>query len=1086
MSSINLFPIGTFEGPGAEISAFDPGSDRLFVISGGTELQVLDLSDPSNPALIGVLDVSAYGGGANSVTVKNGIVAIAVENDIVTDPGSVVFFDTDGTFLNQVTVGALPDMLTFTPDGSKILVANEGEPDGGIDPVGSVSIIDLSGGVASATVQTADFSAFVGQEAALKVAGVRLFPGKTIAEDAEPEYIAVSADGTTAYVTLQEINAVAVVNIANATITEIQPLGLKDHSAVTPTGLETYEVVNPPVLGTTTAGQDILLGGLSGLFFEGTTPEGNLKFIAHTDRGPNGEPTGSLRPFLLPDFTPELVRLEVNQGTGELTITERIQLQAAPGQPLTGLSNTAIAGGTGNTAYNDEIPVDLFGNVLPLDPLGADLEGIAIAEDGSFWMVDEYRPAIYHFDSTGVLIERFVPEGTAAAAGAAPGTFGTEALPAVLAQRRQNRGFEAVAYQDGKVYAFVQSPLRNPTSLSNGTLNGLQNVRIVEFDPTMGTTRQFLYTLDNPNLGTPGNTRPDKIGDAVAIGNGQFLVVERDDDAIDSDPAAQIEKKVYRFNLGGATDITDLTDPIDLGGGVFKTIDQMSLEELASVGVVPIQKNLHVDLTTAGYNQVEKVEGLAFIDANTIAVINDNDFGVAGIEIDQTTGTFTLLPDYTPEPIQLGIITTAPANPLDTSDRDGGINILPQPVFGMYMPDAIASFSVGGQTYYITANEGDDRGETDRVRNLTLDPTAFPNASELRNNANLGRLTVSVIDGDLDGDGDYDRLQAYGARSFTIWDSTGKQVYDSGDDLEQITAALVPELFNSEENDPGEFDARSDNKGPEPEGVVTGVINGRTYAFIGLERTGGIMVYDVSDPIAPTFIQYINNTPSFGFATGIDAAPEGLTFISAEDSPNGEPLLVVTNEVSGTTTVYEIGTPISGTDAGETLVGSGDGDILYGLGGNDFIRGKFGDDRVLAGDGNDDVRGGSGEDIIYGGAGNDYLDGGAGNDKLFGDAGNDRLIGYAGDDLLWGGEGDDNLHGGAGNDTYVIGVGLGTDSFQSFVSGQDVIRVLGVASFDELTITKVGKTTAIAVGEEVIAKTTVNVSFTAADFQFVG
>jgi hypothetical protein len=449
--------------------------------------------------------------------------------------------------------------------------------------------------------------------------------------------------------------------------TIVIPLGeaftMATESAIPPI-LNSYQFSNLPVLGTTQAGQAIELGGFSGLFFEGTTANGNLKFIVNTDRGPNGEERNSRRPFLLPNFAPELIRFELESTSGQLSITERIQLKASPTKLLTGLPNTAIAGGNANTPYNDEIPLDLFGNMLPLDPLGGDLEGIAVAADKTFWLVDEYRPAIYHFDSSGVLIDRFVPKGTAAATGQPAGTFGTEVLPEVLAQRRQNRGFEAVAFQDGNIYAFVQSPLRNPTSLSNSTLNGLQNIRFVEFDPATQTTRQFLYVMDNPNLGGTGNSRADKLGDAVAIGNGEFLIVERDDDAIDSDPLSKIEKKVYRFSLDDATDISTLSGSIDLGQGVSKTIDQMTATELAIAGVQPVNKVLHVDLAAAGYNTVEKVEGLTVIDADTIAVINDNDFNVANITIDNTTGTFTADPN--PEPIVLGLITT-PSNRLDNS-----------------------------------------------------------------------------------------------------------------------------------------------------------------------------------------------------------------------------------------------------------------------------------------------------------------------------------------------------------------------------------------------------------------------------------
>jgi 2',3'-cyclic-nucleotide 2'-phosphodiesterase/3'-nucleotidase/5'-nucleotidase len=428
--------------------------------------------------------------------------------------------------------------------------------------------------------------------------------------------------------------------------------------------LNTYQFSNLPVLGTTQAGQTIKLGGFSGLYFEGKAENGNLKFITNTDRGPNGEETNSRRPFLLPNFAPEVIRFELNPTNGQLSITERIQLKVSPTDLLSGLPNTSIQGANASTPYNDEIPVDLFGNTLSRDPLGGDLEGIFVAPDKTFWLVDEYRPAIYHFDSNGVLIDRFVPKGTAEAAGQPQGTFGTEVLPEVLAQRRQNRGFEAVAYQDGKIYAFVQSPIRNPESLNNSTLNNLRNVRIVEFDPATQKTRQFLYVMDNPNLGGTGNTRADKLGDAVAIGNGEFLLVERDDDAIDSDSLDKIEKKVYRFSLDDVTEISAFDDPIDLGGGVSKTIDQMTPTELAWAGIQTVNKVLHVDLATAGYNSVEKVEGLTLIDGDTIAVINDNDFQVAGITIDPTTGTFT--PDPNPDPIVLGLIST-PSNRLDNA-----------------------------------------------------------------------------------------------------------------------------------------------------------------------------------------------------------------------------------------------------------------------------------------------------------------------------------------------------------------------------------------------------------------------------------
>jgi hypothetical protein len=494
-SSIQLTPVGTYETgifdeSAAEIPAYDPASQRLFVVNANSaSVDVLDLSDPTNPTKLFEIEGAAFGGSANSVAVKEGIVAIAIEAEVSQDPGSVVFLDTDGNLLKSVTVGALPDMLTFTPDGQKVLVANEGEPssDYTVDPEGSVSIIDLSNGVENATVTTADFTAFNSQIDQLRAAGVRIFgPNATVAQDVEPEYIAVSEDSTTAYVALQENNALAVLDVEAGEITDILPLGFKDHS----------------------------------------------------------------------------------------------------------------------------------------------LEG----------------------------------------------------------------------------------------------------------------------------------------------------------------------------------------------------------------------------------------------------------------------------------------------NGLDASNQDDAINIQTYPILGMYQPDAIATYTVNGETYIITANEGDARdydafSEEARIADLTLDPVAFPNAAELQDDAVLGRLNVTTANGDIDGDGAFEQLYSYGARSFSIRDAQGNLVYDSGDDFERITAELIPTEFNSNNDENDSFDSRSDDKGPEPEGVTTGVIAGRTYAFVGLERVGGVMVYDVTTPTSPTFVQYINNRDFSGDAeagTAGDLGPEGLIFIPGEDSPNGTPLLVVANEVSGSTTVYEI------------------------------------------------------------------------------------------------------------------------------------------------------------------------------------
>jgi DNA-binding beta-propeller fold protein YncE len=259
-------------------------------------------------------------------------------------------------------------------------------------------------------------------------------------------------------------------------------------------------------------------------------------------------------------------------------------------------------------------------------------------------------------------------------------------------------------------------------------------------------------------------------------------------------------------------------------------------------------------------------------------------------------------------------------NALDVSNKDDAINIANWPVKGMFMPDSIDSYTYNGQNFIVSANEGDSRdydgfSEEVRVKDLTLDPTAFPNAETLQKNENLGRLKTTTVNGDIDGDGDFDEIYSYGARSFSIWSDTGELVFDSGSDFERITAEADADNFNSTNDENDSFDNRSDDKGPEPEGLAIGKIDGKTYAFIGLERVGGIMVYDITNPYNTHFVNYINNrnfdvdaqladgttNPDVG-----DLAPEGLAFIPAESSPNNKPLLVVGNEVSGTTTIYQI------------------------------------------------------------------------------------------------------------------------------------------------------------------------------------
>ena len=254
-------------------------------------------------------------------------------------------------------------------------------------------------------------------------------------------------------------------------------------------------------------------------------------------------------------------------------------------------------------------------------------------------------------------------------------------------------------------------------------------------------------------------------------------------------------------------------------------------------------------------------------------------------------------------------------------------------LLGIRMPDGIAAFTVEGTTYLVTANEGDARewGDEDQgtfyisedERDFGEEGVTSPTGAITAENSGLEGKVVFFKTEDFDGL-DPEKDYVFGGRSFTVFQVTQDglaEVFTSGDDFEALTAQYVPEYFNAS-NDNAVLDDRSGKKGPEAESVTVGTVDGKTYAFVALERTGGVMVYDVTDPAAITFVNYVN-TRDFGtivegseeyedgeldkWVTGGDVAPEGLLFLDAASSPNGEPLLLAACEVSGTVAVYQLG-----------------------------------------------------------------------------------------------------------------------------------------------------------------------------------
>ena len=548
LSVLGHYKTNIFAESAAEIPAYDAASKRLFVVNAQKGLvDVLDASKPEQPVHIAELSARDYlaDSEVNSVAVQNGIVAIAVQAKNKTDAGLVVFFNAkDLSFMSKVAVGSLPDMLTFSPNGKTVLVANEAEPndDYSIDPEGSVSIIDIQD-IKQPKASIADFRAWNSQKADLMSKGVRIFgPNATVAQDLEPEYITISGDSKTAWVTLQENNAIARIDIAQQKVTDIYPLGYKDHGVM-----------------------------------------GNELDVSDKDS-----------------------KIDIKTWTG---------------------------------------------------------------------LVGMYQP----------------------------------------------------------------------DSIANYQVNG----------------QTYLVTANE------GDSR-------------EWL---KDEDAYFAGNLAQ------------------------------------------------------------GYVENIRMKHL----------FNSKGFNAEG--------------DY-------------PAHLQKIANGVKGAKLNP------------VTFAYCGAT----ATE----------------------AGDCRKDGNLGRLNIAWnmgyqtnADGSpkLDANGRliYDKLYAYGARSFSIWNTQGQLVWDSGSEFEKKVAELFPTYFNSD-HEAVSLDDRSDNKGPEPEGITLGTIGAKTFAFIGLERMSGVMVYDITTPMQPKFVEYFTtrNFVETDSAKQGDLGPEGLIFIAAKDSPNGKPLLVVGNEVSGSTAIYQV------------------------------------------------------------------------------------------------------------------------------------------------------------------------------------
>ncbi len=452
-------------------------------------------------------------------------------------------------------------------------------------------------------------------------------------------------------------------------------------------------------------------------------------------------------------------------------------------------------------------------------------------------------------------------------------------------------------------------PLGSNDLNSVAVKNGLVSVAVAAADKTLPGTVYFLDA--NGTIGDASMI----IGSITVGANPDMLTFSADGKTVLV--ANEGEMASMTSNPEGSVSIIDLSNGV--AAATVKTASFTAFNdkfaELRAEGV-----RLFDGITVA--NDLEP-EYISISPDGKTAFVTLQENNAIGI-LDIATGTFT---DIVPLGFKswLGL-------PLDGSDKGTYTPLTNLPVFGQYMPDGIGSFTGSdGKAYYIIANEGDDRNDfmsPDAVKlkdiasyvdpvsghNFSLDPGLIAKYGNLLSTSAIGNLRISLApgnNGDINGDGVIEQIQAYGARSFSILNADGTIVFDSGSQIEQFAASTGS--FNSA--DPatsGIFvDTRSDNKGPEPEGIAIGQIGGKTLAFVGLERAGGaIMVYDVTDPLHVSFVQSLHNPDDSKALSGdgaeSGAGPEGITFVSSDASPSGQNLLFVSNEYAKTVSMFTI------------------------------------------------------------------------------------------------------------------------------------------------------------------------------------
>lgn len=389
----------------------------------------------------------------------------------------------------------------------------------------------------------------------------------------------------------------------------------------------------------------------SGLAFKGKLVDGTLEFYGLTDRGPNGDGpvvpaiapatgTSDAKFFPSPSFAPAIGVIALGKDGAVLQSSMPIRFSSTV--MATGLSIAA-----GKVGSSGEVPL---GDVAKFDAskanfsdYGLDTEAIVVDKArNALWVSDEYGPFILKIDpATGIIQKKYQP-GTGAAD-----------LPAVLAKRRANRGMEGLTLDvaSGKLYGFLQSPLTD--GAATGTYAGsyagstvcttatgtgklveryARFTRWVEFDPGTETSKMFAYPLDcNDYL--DGRTGNAKLGDLVSLGNGKFIVIEQG-----AAPSGKVRNLLMLVQLGSATNINDAAYNPTTSDLEKSSMSGVAVNAASYTSVTTMRKTLLLDLNAAGW-LAEKSEGLTVVDDNTLALANDNDFGMKTNVISGATGS---------------------------------------------------------------------------------------------------------------------------------------------------------------------------------------------------------------------------------------------------------------------------------------------------------------------------------------------------------------------------------------------------------------------------------------------------------------